>query len=141
MELSRVREMNNRSAFFTAMLSLLVLAGPMQALEWNTMLISTKPEHGADVVRTKFEFKNTSKIAVHILGVTTSCGCTEATPSTSEVKPGESGAIDVLFTIGQRTGLQEKDITLLTDDSKVPVRLKLKIALPEAGAKDPSPTK
>lgn len=105
---------------------------PLRALEWATTQLTAKAERGADVVRTKFEFKNTSKAAVQILGVTTSCSCTEATPSTSELKPGESGALDILFTIGSRTGLQEKEITVLTSDSRVPTRLKLKITLPEA---------
>jgi hypothetical protein len=37
----------------------------------------------------------------------------------------------VLFTIGQRTGLQEKEIVLLTDESNVPTRLVLKVQLPQ----------
>jgi len=113
---------------------------PLRALEWAATQVSAQPERGADVVRTKFEFKNTSKESVQILGVTTSCGCTEATPTTSELKPGERGSLDILFTIGSRTGLQEKEITVLTSDSRVPIRLRLKIALPEA-AKEPAAAK
>ena len=108
------------------------IAGSACALEWSKTEISATPDPGAEVVRMKFEYKNTSKKRVQILEVKTSCGCTEATPDSSAIAPGESGAVHVLFTIGKRTGLQEKEITLLTDDSNVPVRLMLKVKLPEA---------
>jgi hypothetical protein len=117
-----------------ALLLALAALVPGRALEWKKTQIAAAAERGAEVVRTRFEFKNASKSAVHILGVTTSCGCTEATPTSSEIGPGERGALDVLFTIGKRTGLQEKEITVLTDDSNVPTRLKLTITLPAAGA-------
>jgi hypothetical protein len=122
---------------------LLTFAGvdSARALEWDKTLISTVPEPGVAVVRTKFEYKNSSKKIVHLLEVKTSCGCTEATPDSSKIAPGESGAVYVLFTIGKRTGLQEKEITVLADDSNVPTRLKLKITLPAADTGIAAPAK
>jgi hypothetical protein len=123
--------MSGRWHVFVAALFAVTLAGPVRALEWKKREISVTPERGADVVRLRFEFKNTSQAVVSLLGITTSCGCTEATPTASEFKPGETGALDVLFTIGRRTGLQEKEITVMTSESNVPVRLTVKIKLPD----------
>ena len=122
--------MINHRHLLILVLLILAVTAPLRALEWDRTQISATAERGADVVRTKFEFKNTAKNPVHILGVTTSCGCTEATPTSSNIAPGERGALEVLFTVGARTGLQEKEITVLTDDSRVPIKLRLKITIP-----------
>jgi hypothetical protein len=124
--------MNLRRLLTPGLLVALLAPESARALEWARTQIATVPERGADVVRVKFDYKNTGAAVVHFLEVRTSCGCTEATTTASEVAPGESGAVDVLFTIGRRAGLQEKEITLLTDDSNAPVRLTLKVKLPEA---------
>jgi len=112
----------------------LALAASAHALEWKKTELFLVAEPGAEFVRTKFEFTNPAKKSVHLLGVTTSCGCTEAWPSASDIRAGESGALHVLFTVGQRSGLQEKEIVVTTDESKEPTRLVLKIKLPDAPA-------
>ncbi len=124
--------MKHALRFLAVVLSAFVLASPASALEWTTRVVSAKAEPGADMVRTKFPFKNTSKTIVHILEVRTSCGCTDTFLNSSEVAPGESAALEVYFTVGKRTGPQEKEIIVLTDDSNVPVRLTLKVDLPAA---------
>jgi hypothetical protein len=100
------------------------------ALEWEQTVVSVTPKAGADVVLATFAFKNTSSTKVRVLGITTSCSCTEAQPSASEIPAGGSGQIEALFTIGQRHGPQEKEITVLTDESKTPIKLVLKVDLP-----------
>jgi hypothetical protein len=105
---------------------------PSRALEWKKTLIAVAAEPGDDVVRTQFEYKNSSPRPVHILDVSTSCGCTEASPDTSEVAPGESGKLWILFTVGKRTGLQEKEILVRTDENNPPVKLMLKVTIPPA---------
>ena len=112
----------------------LTALGSARALEWDRTLVTTAPASGDEVVRVRYAFKNPAKKTVHILGVTTSCGCTEATPSSSQIAPGDNGAIDVVFTIGQRTGLQKKEITIRTDESETPVTLELNVTLPPAPA-------
>jgi hypothetical protein len=109
-------------------------AMPVRALEWTRELITLTPEKGATVVRTQFEFTNRSMRPVQVLGVSTSCGCTEANIATSEIAAGASGTLDVLFTVGNRSGLQEKEIVVTTDDAKEPKRLQLKIQLPPAAS-------
>lgn len=104
---------------------------PLHALEWERTLIEAKPAAGSEVVRVQFSYRNASEKVVRILGVSTSCGCTEASADASEVAPRGAGVLHVLFTIGQRSGPQEKVITVATDDAKQPVKLVLKVALPE----------
>jgi hypothetical protein len=118
-----------RLVFLGTLLGSLV-APSARALDWEKTQVALTAERGADAVRTKFEFKNSSKKTVHILEVRTSCGCTEAAISSSEIPAGESGSIAVLFTIGNRTGLQEKEIFLVTDDAATPVKLGLKVTIP-----------
>jgi len=102
------------------------------ALEWEKTLLDLKPQPGADVVLATYNFKNPRPASVHILGITTSCGCTEAQPSASEIRGGQSGSIQVVFTIGQRSGRQEKEILVQTDEAKEPVKLVLRVDLPPA---------
>lgn len=123
--------MNRTLQLLRATLIAAILAVPARALEWDRKLIEMTPEKGAEVVRARFEYKNTGTKTVQILGVRTSCGCTEATTEASEVAPGASGTVHVLFTIGSRSGLQEKEITLLTSESNQPTRLTLKVQLPD----------
>lgn len=105
------------------------------ALEWKQTAIDAEPEKGEEVVRLTFDYKNTSEKPVQILGVTTTCGCTDAMFPSSTLRAGEEGTLFVVFTIGKRTGLQEKHITIVTDDSSTPTRLTIRVKLPEAAAK------
>lgn len=115
-------------------LSFLVSVTSTCALEWKKTELFLVADPGVEFVRTKFEFTNTAKRSVRLLGVTTSCGCTEAWPSASDFRAGESGVLHVLFTVGKRSGLQEKEIVVTTDESQEPTRLVLKIKLPDAPA-------
>jgi len=101
-----------------------------RALEWKQNLISVTAERGAEVVRTKFDFKNTGKTTVHLLGITTSCSCTDATVAGSSVAPGEAASLQVLFTVGKHRGLQEEEIDVMTDESNVATKLRLRVTIP-----------
>jgi len=88
---------------------------------------------GAEVVRTKFEFKNTTKKTVHILEVGTSCGCTEATPTRATSPRRERRRARAVY--GRTAhGPAGEGITILTDEASEPVRLALKVSLPAAKA-------
>jgi hypothetical protein len=109
-------------------------AGSAFALEWNERQLSLKPEPGATEVRGKFDFKNSTGAVVHIVDLTTSCGCTVARTASPDIAAGASGTINFVFTVGKRSGLQEKKIFVQTDESPDPVVLELKIQLPEGAA-------
>jgi hypothetical protein len=107
-----------------------LLAIPMHALEWTETKLVATLRPGSGVALATYHFINTSKSLVHINGIHTDCGCTDATPSASEIAPGETGAIEVVFTAGRRTGHQHKEILVETSDAKQPVKLTLDVELP-----------
>lgn len=80
-----------------------------------------------------FAFENKTDKPVRILSVHTSCGCTTAGKTKDVVAPGEKSEITATFNIGDRTGVQQKQITVQTDDPKQPttvLTLKAVIASP-----------
>jgi hypothetical protein len=121
----------------------LLLATPVHALDWAETQLNATVRPGSDVAMATYHFINASKSVVHINGIHTDCGCTDATPSASDVPAGEAGSIEVVFTIGQRTGKQRKEILVETSDAKQPVKLILNVALPESAkpAKEPPAAK
>jgi hypothetical protein len=102
------------SLFFLARLDASTLA-------WGTDKISTEVIEGEQTeVKAAFPFKNTGDHPVTITEVRPSCGCTTAVPDKKTYAPGESGEIAVVFHPGERTGKQEKYITVMTDEPNQP---------------------
>jgi hypothetical protein len=108
--------------FFVLGLPPLASAG----LTWETRKISGVAPPGAREVVTEFAFKNTGPSPVTIRAIETDCECTLAELARRTYAPGESGAIKTTLTVGNRTGLQEHTITVLTDE---PVAGKVELAL------------
>ncbi len=80
-----------------------------------------------------FKYENKGKKPIKITSVKSSCGCTVASSKQDEVKPGETGEVTANFKIGGRTGLQQKAITVTTDDPDQPtINLMLKADIPVA---------
>lgn len=111
-----------------------------RALDWKKKEITLDVRRGVDEVRAVFDFTNPGRRAVRILEISTSCGCTTATAGSEVIASGKNDRILALFTVGKRTGLQEKHITVLTDESDEPVELVLRVNILEAPA-DSSPPK
>ena len=104
---------------------------PMAALEWKTetLAATTTPfQKTQDVV---FEFKNTGPKPVTLLDLQTNCDCLDVTADGRTYLPGAAGTIKARFTIGDRAGLYERLVTVVTDESPTPVRLLLRIDVPE----------
>jgi len=59
-----------------------------------------------------FKYKNTGTADLLIYDVYSTCGCTVPSFSKEPVSPGEEGKIEVLFDSANRSGLQNKTITL-----------------------------
>jgi hypothetical protein len=90
-------------------------------LVWGIEKISTEVIEGQQKeVKAAFPFKNTGDHPVTITGAQPSCGCTTAALDKKTYAPGESGQIAVVFHPGERTGLQEKYITVTTDEPNQP---------------------
>ncbi|MGA3007421.1 MAG: DUF1573 domain-containing protein [Opitutaceae bacterium] len=103
------------------------------ALTWKTENISVDAIEGQkNKVKEDFPFTNTSNHPVTITSVRTSCGCTTAALDKKTYAAGEKGTIAVSFDVAERTGLQEKDIMVTTDEANQPVtRLHLEINVKE----------
>jgi hypothetical protein len=113
-----------------------VLAGSLSCsllhaeLAWSTRSLSLQPPAGAPSVEADFRFENRGSSPVTIKDVTTSCGCTSATPDKTTYAPGESGVLHVVFNTAGRSGRQSKSIHVTTDEPKVrPITLQLEIGL------------
>lgn len=78
-----------------------------------------------------FKFKNEGETPITIVDIQTSCGCTVAMSDKCNYLPNENGEIKGVFSVGDRKGVQNKTIVLLTNDlgqSQIQLDLNLKIA-------------
>lgn len=108
-----------------------LLTLPATALEWKTksLTATTAPfQRTQDAV---FEFKNTGPQPVKILDLETSCDCLEATAAETVYAPGATGTIKARFTVGDRLGVYDRYVTVVTDEGPEPVRLHLEIEVPD----------
>jgi hypothetical protein len=113
-------------------ISLLGSIHALAELTWEQREIEVKPTNLVQKVSVQFHFTNTGPSAVTIQEIQTSCGCTTAALTKKQYEPGESGTIPVEFNVGTRTGLQQKNIIVKTDETNQPPHfLMLKVHLPE----------
>ena len=96
-------------------LVLAVTAPARAALTWENTTAELHPTLADKTAVAHFKYKNTGDKPVKILSVDASCGCTTAALEKNEVGPNETGEIAATFTIGNRTGVQNKKITVRTD--------------------------
>lgn len=68
-----------------------------------------------EIVSYNFKFTNTGNADLIITKVSTSCGCTASDYPMDPVKPGETAEIEAKFNSENRTGFQNKRITVLTN--------------------------
>jgi len=91
-------------------------------------LIELVAGSGEKEVRAQYHFRNASNAPITITSVTTDCGCTTAEPGKKSYGPAEAGDIDVVFSLGERTGVIERMITVKTDEPDAPpVELRLRV--------------
>ena len=107
-------------------------AGPAgAALAWETKAAELHPTLTDKTAVAHFKYKNTGDKPVKITSVHSSCGCTTAALKKDVVAPNESGEITATFNIGARSGVQNKTITVMTDDDAgQPTVLKLTATIP-----------
>ncbi len=101
------------------------------SLTWEKTEVDLHPTMDDKTAVAHFKYKNTGEKPVRITSVHPSCGCTTAALPKDVVAPNESGEITATFTIGDRTGVQKKNITVQTDaDEGHPTVLKLTATIP-----------
>lgn len=114
------------------MFSALCCAAQAQ-LVWEKTEVELHPAATDATAVGSFKYQNKSDKTIHIESVHTSCGCTTAGVVKNDVAPGEKGEITATFKIGDRTGIQQKSVTVTTDDTQQPttyLTLKAVIAQP-----------
>jgi Protein of unknown function (DUF1573) len=107
------------------------LAPMALALEWKTQsqTVATAPFQAAqDIV---FEFRNNSAQTVSITDLQTNCDCLEAQADQKSYAPATAGTIKARFTVGDRAGPYERSITVVTDEATGPIRLQVRIEVPD----------
>lgn len=67
-----------------------------------------------------YKFTNTGKADLEILSVKASCGCTATEPKEKIIAPGKTSEIVATFNSKGRSGMQNKSITVKTNDPEQP---------------------
>ncbi len=102
------------------------------ALTWSSTQIEATAKVGQESFETVFPFKNTGDKPVTVTSVQTSCGCTTATLEKKTYAPGESGELKAQIDLRNRNGMQDKTVTVTTDDAPdAPVLLTLHVKIPQ----------
>ena len=83
-------------------------------------------DHGivedSDPLQSDFVFSNEGQGMLQIGDIKSDCGCTAATASGTEIPPGSSGIISVVFTPRGKPGVQMTQIDVASDDPSAPVK-------------------
>lgn len=124
-----VRHMKLRHPLLCGLFACATLAG--FGLEWKTQTLSFTTAPFQTTQEAVFQFVNTGARPVRILEVESNCDCLDAAADRQVYAPGESGLIRSSFTVGDRLGLYERRIKVVTDENPEPVRLLVRIEVPE----------
>lgn len=110
---------------------LCLLANPGAALEWKTQTISITTAPFQATQEVIFEFQNRGRKPVAVVDLQTDCHCLQAAADAPVYAPGATGTIKASFSVGDRYGLYERTITVVTDESAQPVNLLARFEVPE----------
>lgn len=112
--------MNGRRTLFLSLLCFAIATAAQAGLIWEKTELDLHPAMGDATAVGVFKYTNKGNKPIHFKSVRPSCGCTTAALPKNDVAPGEKGEITATFTIGDRTGLQVKTVTVDTDDAQQP---------------------
>jgi hypothetical protein len=124
--------MKNTIALFVFALLLALAGSARAALAWESTAADLHPSLADKTAVAHFKYKNTGDKPIKITSVHASCGCTTAALAKDVVAPNESGEIVATFNIGDRSGVQKKTITVMTDETaSQPTILNLTATIPQ----------
>ena len=104
---------------------------PCAAMDWKTRTHDFTMAPFQTTQEAVFQFTNNGGRPVRILEVESNCDCLIAGADRQVYAPGATGVIRASFTIGDRLGIYERRIKVVTDESPEPVRLQVRIQVPE----------
>lgn len=115
----------------------LLLAANAGALEWEAQTFESSARPLQATFDVTFRFRNQGPAPVTIQRIQTNCDCLSADTDRKIYQPGEEGTVTARFTVGDRLGLYERSIFVVSDDGP-PQRLTVRIDVPEAASVEPS---
>lgn len=107
-------------------------AAPLSAwaLDWERREQAVRIAPLQDEVEVEFPFVNARAQPVTITDVQTNCDCLEARAEPRRIAPGARGVVRARFSVGDRLGVYERAVLVLTDEGPPPVRLAVKVDVP-----------
>lgn len=124
--------MNFTAKLLFVALTLATIPAAHAQLTWEKSQVELRPKLGEKSAVAHFAYENKGDKTVNIKNVRTSCGCTVASLKKNDVAPGEKGEITATFDIGSRTGVQQKIVTVESDDPEQPsVSLQMRVIIPQ----------
>lgn len=112
--------------------ALVATASASAQLSWDNRQLDFHPTMQDTNVLARFTFSNIGNQTVTVTSVKSTCDCTTSQLDKRVYLPGEKGEIIANFTIGKRTGQQQKNILIQTDDQSDPVtQLTMRVFIPE----------
>lgn len=76
-----------------------------------------------ETVEHDYVIRNEGELSLEILSVKPSCGCTAVSPSQKVIPPGGEGSVHATFGLQNRSGYQDKSITVTCNDPARPTFL------------------
>jgi len=110
-------------------LPLLFIPGSRAQLHWEDPSVAIATPSGEKLVRTEYRFTNVGPQSVAVTAVEPSCGCVATSLAKTTYAPGEAGIMNVTFDLSMDglSGVQERTITVKTDDHAPPTVLHLRV--------------
>jgi hypothetical protein len=129
--------MASHRIFLLGLAAIAGFARPARALEWKTKTLTAATAPFQTTYEARFDFRNAGTKPVAVRDLETNCNCLAVDTDLKVYAPGAAGIVRATFTVGDRTGLYERTITVVTDEADSPVRLVLKIEVPEVASLAP----
>jgi tRNA U34 2-thiouridine synthase MnmA/TrmU len=83
-------------------------------LDFDNQIVEVTPGPSDEQIDAKFHFVNSSGNPVILESTGTSCGCTIVDVETRKYLPNEGGNLSVRYIIGDRSGIQMKNVSVFT---------------------------
>jgi len=118
--------------FLAAGLMMLGMNKGYAQLSWDSRQLDFHPKAEDVSVQGDFTFVNAGSFPITIKEVKTTCGCTTTALDKKTYAPGEKGKITTVFHVGERLGLQQKQVIVSTDNPEEPwTQLTVRAFIPE----------
>ncbi|MEP7015466.1 MAG: DUF1573 domain-containing protein [Verrucomicrobiota bacterium] len=117
----------------TTVITVSILSATARAdLKWDKTTIEVRTGPNDQMAVAHFKYQNVGSSPVRFKEVKPACGCTTVQTQQDSVPVGEKGEITARLNIGDRTGAQEKTVTVETDDPMNPTTvLTIKAFIPQ----------